>query len=81
MFARNVFSPRSGDIFRKLFFIKNGNSVPFCNRHGSIELEQLREQTNVETNDSFFFKINNTIFKSFEFSLNQLNLYVFFSLF
>ena len=42
-----------------------------CNRHGSIELEQLHKQTNVEITDSFF-EIKNNIFKLFQRSLNQM---------
>ena len=43
------------------------------NRHGSIELEPLRKQTNVEIkiNDSFF-EIKKNIFKLFELSLNRM---------
>ena len=77
MFFMNILPPRFEYIFRKLkFLVKNCNSVNtlvsfLCNRHGSIELELLHKQTNVEINDGFF-KIKNNIFKLFERSLNQM---------
>ena len=78
MFFMNILPPRFEYIFRKLkFLIKKCNSVnaivsSLCNRHGSIELKQLRiKQVNAKNNDSFF-EIKNNIFKSFELSLNQL---------